>query len=471
MRYAKTLAILLGIMLSGILLAQAETQDPAVETEIAVAEPAVEAAAETTAEEEAVAEVKAENAETSVPEAEAKTETNSDPEAEAKTETNSDPEAKAKTETNSDTEAKAKTETNSAPEAKAETAETSAPEATAETETEKKQNEGWHFSLIHVIILLAILVYIGLRMIPGKGWKIAPAYLRVVLLLAAAFLTLTPFVWLICSAFKSKEVMMTYTFLPAWNHEIKDAATGEVKEIVHWFGPNGTLTLDNFRRLLTDTFLTPHGPVYFWEYIVNSLFLSCGITTINIFFSSMAGYALAKYRFKGRNIIIFIMLGSMMFPAMLFLAPLYEMVFKFGWMDSYLALFVPGAITVFGIFLFRQAMVGVPTSLLESARVDGASEFRIYWEITLPLVRPVTAAYCLITFLGTWNAFLQPQIFIQSQSMLPLPVVLNQYIGMYVQEYGIFLAGTLLAIIPPAILFFVLQKEFVAGLTSGATKG
>ena len=325
-------------------------------------------------------------------------------------------------------------------------------------------------NMIHWILIVAVLVYIGLRLIPGKGWKIAPAYLRVILLCAAAFLTLTPFVWLICCAFKSKDVLMVYTFLPDWNHLAKIPPDNH-EEIVHWFGEYGTLTLENFRRLLTDQFLTPHGPVYFWEYIVNSLFLACGITSINIFLSSMAGYALAKYRFKGRNIIVFLMLGSMMFPAMLFLAPLYEMISRFGWMDSYLALFVPGAITVFGIFLFRQAMVGVPKSLLESARVDGASEFRIYWEITLPLVRPVTAAYCLITFLGTWNAFLQPQLFIQSQSKLPLPVVLNQYIGMYVQDYGIFLAGTLLAIIPPAILFFVLQKEFVAGLTSGATKG
>jgi ABC-type glycerol-3-phosphate transport system permease component len=333
-------------------------------------------------------------------------------------------------------------------------------------------------NLIHWVLIVAVLVYIGLRLIPGKGWKIAPAYLRIILLCAAAFLTLTPFVWLICSAFKSKDSLMMYTFLPDWNH-LRSFPDG-TKAIVHWFGNDGlppvddalgTLTLANFRRLLTDQFLTPHGPVYFWEYIVNSLFLSCGITSINIFLSSMAGYALAKYRFKGRNIIIFLMLGSMMFPAMLFLAPLYEMISVFGWMDTYLALIVPGAITVFGIFLFRQAMVGVPNSLMESARVDGASEFRIYWEITLPLVRPVTAAYCLITFLGTWNAFLQPQLFIQSQSKLPLPVVLNRYIGMYVQDYGIFLAGTLLAIIPPAILFFVLQKEFVAGLTSGATKG
>jgi len=310
--------------------------------------------------------------------------------------------------------------------------------------------------IVHWVLIAAVIVYIALRMIPGKGWKIAPAYLRIVLLCAAAFLTLTPFVWLICSAFKDKTSMMDCMFLPPMSQ---------------WFGEGGKLTLDNFRTLLFKEYNSAEGPVYFPEYIINSLFLSCAITSINIFFSSMAGYALAKYRFKGRNIIVFLMLGSMMFPSMLFLAPIFKMVYKFGWMDSYLALIVPGAITVFGIFLFRQAMVGVPTSLLESARVDGASEFRIYWEITLPLVRPITAAFCLISFLGTWNAFLQPQLFIQTQSMLPLPVVLNQFIGMYVQEYGVFLAGTLLAIIPPAILFFVLQKEFVAGLTSGATKG
>ena len=335
-------------------------------------------------------------------------------------------------------------------------AETEAGEAGAAAAESADAVSSWHFSTIHVVILLAILIYIGLRLIPGKGWKIAPAYLRVILLCAAAFLTLTPFAWLICSAIKDKTSMMDCTFLPPPDQ---------------WFGAGGKLTLDNFKTLLFREYNSAEGPVYFPEYVVNSLFLACAITSINIFLSSMAGYALAKYRFKGRNIIVFIMLGSMMFPSMLFLAPLFKMIFKFGWMDTYFALIVPGSLTVFGIFLFRQAMVSVPTSLLESARVDGASEFRIYWEITLPLVRPVTAAYCLITFLGTWNAFLQPQIFVQTQSKLPLPVVLNQYIGMYVQEYGVFLAGTLLAIIPPAILFFVLQKEFVAGLTSGATKG
>ena len=112
----------------------------------------------------------------------------------------------------------------------------------------------------------------------------------------------------------------------------------------------------------------------------------------------------------------------------------------------------------------------MPKDLVEAGRIDGASEFSIYYRLAMPLVRPMTGAFCLITFLASWNNFLSPNIFLQSQPKLPLPVVLNQYIGEYSQQYGVFLAGTLIAIIPPAILFFALQKEFIAGLTSGAVK-
>ena len=116
---------------------------------------------------------------------------------------------------------------------------------------------------VHWVLIAAAVIYIVLRLIPGKGWKIAPAYLRVVLLCIAAFLTLTPFIWLICSAFKDKTIMMQYTFLPP---------------VSDWF--NGSLNLDNFKRLLTEVYNSPQGPVYFWQYIVNSIFLSCAITTI-----------------------------------------------------------------------------------------------------------------------------------------------------------------------------------------------
>ena len=164
------------------------------------------------------------------------------------------------------------------------------------------------------------------------------------------------------------------------------------------------------------------------------------------------------------------MLASMTIPGVVLLAPNFEVIWRLGWMDTYKALIIPGAVSAFGIFLFRQAMLNVPNELIEAARIDGCSEFRIYLTLVMPLVRPMSGAFCLISFMGAWNAFLAPNIFLQTQSKLTLPVVLNQYMGTYVQQYGVFLAGTLLAMIPPAILFFSLQREFISGLTSGAVK-
>lgn len=201
------------------------------------------------------------------------------------------------------------------------------------------------------------------------------------------------------------------------------------------------------------------------------MFLASTTVMVQLFFASLGGYALAKFDFRGRKIVMLYMLGSMMMPPMLFLAPVFKLIHQIGWMDTYWALIVPGAASVFGMFLFRQAIIGVPDSLLEAARIDGCSEFGIYLKVVMPLVRPMTGAFCLICFLHTWNAFIGPQVFIQTQAKLTLPVILNQYVGVYSQQYGVFLAGTLLAIIPPAILFFALQREFITGLTSGAVKG
>ena len=231
-----------------------------------------------------------------------------------------------------------------------------------------------------------------------------------------------------------------------------------------------TVNFDHFVKLFAAK-ETMHGKVYFWQYILNSVFLASCVTILQLFFSSLGGFAMAKYEFRGKKFLMFFMLGTMMIPGMLFLPPVYELIVNIGWVDSYLALVVPGLVSVFGIFLFRQAMVGLPNDLIEAARVDGCSEFKIYFSLIMPLVRPMSGAFCLVTFLASWNNFLSPQIFIHSESKLTLPVVLTQYIGFYAQDYGVFLAGTMLAIIPPAILFFALQKEFISGLTSGAVKG
>ena len=266
------------------------------------------------------------------------------------------------------------------------------------------------------------------------------------LLVIAAAISLSPFVWLICACFKSGGDLFNFTFLPFSKHGIL---------FTH-------LTLSNFTRLFQEN--------QFGRWMLNSIFLSCAQTAMAVTLASLGGFALAKYRFRGRKIIMAMMLGTMLLPAQVLMPSSYELMYKFGWIDSYLAILVPGSVNVFGLFLFRQAMLGVPDELLEAGRIDGCGEFRIYLTLAMPLVRPMTGAFCLISFLGAWNSFLGPNVFLQSQHHLTLPVVLNQYIGEYRQDYGIFLAGTLLAIVPPAVLFLALQREFISGLTSGAVK-
>lgn len=271
------------------------------------------------------------------------------------------------------------------------------------------------------------------------------------LILAAVVMTL-PFVWLTCAAFKDKAVLNEFMFLPP------------IDQL-----SSKTVNLDNFIELFSAK-QTVSGKVSFWRYFANSLFLAGATTFVSMVFCSMGGYALAKYRFTGRGAILGFMLASMTIPGVVLLAPNFEVIWQLGWMDKYRALIVPAAASAFGIFLFRQALLNVPDDLIEAGRIDGCGEFRIYLQLVMPLVRPMTGAFCLITFLAQWNSFLAPNIFLQSQDKLTLPVVLNQYIGEYAQQYGVFLAGTLVAIIPPAILFLALQREFISGLTSGAVK-
>jgi ABC-type glycerol-3-phosphate transport system permease component len=147
--------------------------------------------------------------------------------------------------------------------------------------------------------------------------------------------------------------------------------------------------------------------------------------------------------------------------------------YKIGWLDSYAAIIVPSAVSVFGMFLFMQAMKAVPDELLQAGRVDGCSELRLWWEIALPIVRPMIGAFTLLSFMSAWNAFLWPQIVLQTHDKYTLPVALTNMLGLpeYHTPYGVLMAGTFLSIVPVAILFFILQRDFIAGLASGAVKG
>jgi ABC-type glycerol-3-phosphate transport system permease component len=268
--------------------------------------------------------------------------------------------------------------------------------------------------------------------------KLSRAATYLLLALAAA-VTLTPLVWLLAATTKGPDDLFHYNF----------------------FAPR--LTTHNYERLFE---LKP-----FDRYMVNSLFVSCSIVLVQLFFASLAGFALAKYEFKGKRAIMLLMLATVMIPGQVLIAPLYELIYRLGLVDSYLGLIVPGAVSVFGIFLFRQSILQVPDELLQAARIDGCSEFRIYWDIVMPISRPMVGAFCLISFMASWNSFLWPQIILHHDSRFTLPIGLNQMVSLYNQEYGTLMAGTLLAVLPVILLFLALQREFVAGLTAGAVKG
>jgi ABC-type glycerol-3-phosphate transport system permease component len=272
-------------------------------------------------------------------------------------------------------------------------------------------------------------------------WLLAGRALVYGLLLLGACTTLVPLLWLVAATTKGPNDLFHYTFFPPLNR---------------W-------TTVNY----TELFLK----MDFVRALVNSVFVSSSVVLAQLFFSSLAGFALAKYEFAGKRAILILMLATMLIPGQVVMAPLYELLYRLGLVDTYAGLIVPSIVSVFGIFLFRQSILQVPDELLHAARIDGCSEFRAYWSVVMPVSRPMIGAFCLISFMGAWNSFLWPQIMLHHSERFTLPIALNQLMSLYQQEYGALMAGTLLAIVPVVALFLALQKEFVAGLTSGAVKG
>jgi ABC-type glycerol-3-phosphate transport system permease component len=288
----------------------------------------------------------------------------------------------------------------------------------------------------------------------------AAGYAMHLTLLILAVLAALPFLWLVCATFKINLDMFRFTFLPFGTPDPATNAALDAGQTRF-----GRLTLDNY-LLLFET--RP-----FARWMLNSIFLSCTHTTIVVTLSCLGGFALAKYKFAGKRVLMLFMLATMTIPGQVLLPSSYELMRQIGWLNSYLAIIVPGAVSVFGMFLFMQAMKAVPDELLQSGRIDGCSELRLWWEVALPIVRPMVGAFTLLTFMGSWNSFLWPQIVLQNPDKYTLPVGLASLIGLPTDEtpYGLLMAGTLLSVFPVVVLFFVLQKDFIAGLASGAVKG
>ncbi len=197
-------------------------------------------------------------------------------------------------------------------------------------------------------------------------------------------------------------------------------------------------------------------------------------TTIGILLtSSLAGYGFAKFQFPGRDVLFLIVLATMMIPFFVVLIPIFYMVSKFGWVDSYPGLIVPNIATAFGIFLMRQYMVSLPDEVLDAARVDGASEFEIYWRIVLPLSTPVIGALGILAFVFQWNNFLWPLVVARTDTMWTVPVGLNslRVYASSAQVINMQMAGATLGIIPLVIVFLALQRYFVRGIALTGIKG
>lgn len=215
------------------------------------------------------------------------------------------------------------------------------------------------------------------------------------------------------------------------------------------------------------------GKQFFPRWFANSVALAMTSTFLVLFFCSLAGFAFAKYDFRLRNVLFAVMMGSVMIPFQLTMTPLYAEMNALRWLNTYWAVIVPEMAPAFGIFLMRQYMVTIPSELVDSARIDGCSEFRIYAQIVLPLARPALGTLAIYSFMGSWNSYLWPLIVLRDAQLYTLPIGLAAMQGQVVLksvDYGMVMAGALVSAVPIIIVFLLMQRQFISGLTLGAVK-
>jgi arabinosaccharide transport system permease protein len=203
----------------------------------------------------------------------------------------------------------------------------------------------------------------------------------------------------------------------------------------------------------------------------NSLIITAVGTVLSLLFSSMVGYALAVYDFKGRNAIFILVLTVMMIPIEILMLPLYKLMVSFKMINTYWGVIVPTMVAPIAIFFFRQYALGLPKELLDAARIDGCSEFRIFFSIMVPLMKPAFGAMAILQAMGYWNSFLWPTVILRTEDMFTLPIGLSGLLTPYGNNYDILISGSLLTILPIIVLFMFFQRYFISGLTVGGVKG
>jgi len=206
------------------------------------------------------------------------------------------------------------------------------------------------------------------------------------------------------------------------------------------------------------------------RWYLNSFIVAVLGTALTLVISSMAGFAFAKYEFRFKSLLFVLVLGTVLVPFQVLLVPQFRIIRALGGFNTYWALIVPLAANAFAVFLMRQYTISVPDELLDAARVEGAGEFSLWWRIVLPVVRPGLAVVGTITFLAYWNDFFWPLIMTTEPKMFVVNLGIASLIGPYDNQYGVLLAGALLASLPVIIAFLFFQRHIIAGLTAGAVK-
>lgn len=271
-----------------------------------------------------------------------------------------------------------------------------------------------------------------------KAYKIQQWIAGIVLMLGGLLVAI-PFIWMILSAFKpeSEVLQLTPTLWPE------------------------TFTTENFVYLFEN--------MNFGVYLRNTIIIVL-CSFVGLFFNAMAGYAFAKYKFKGREKLFYLVLATMMIPGQVTMIPVYLILNQMGLTNTMAGVVLPGLVGAFSIFLFRQFMSTIPDELLEAARLDGASEFRVFMQLVLPISKPIMAVQGILTFIAGWNSFLWPLIIANDESLYTLSVGLSLLKGQYGGNFALQMAGSTFMVVPIVIIFIIFQKHIIEGYTISGMK-
>ena len=265
--------------------------------------------------------------------------------------------------------------------------------------------------------------------------------LIILFLLFFTVLAFLPFIWMLSSSLKLDKDVFRYPI--EW-----------IPQVRHW---------ENY--------------VQIWErvplliYFKNTALLSIGVTLMQILTSSFAAYAFAKMQFKGRDLLFLCYIGTIAIPWQVYMLPQFIMMRYAGLYDTLWALLILQSFSAFGVFLMRQFFLGIPSDLCEAARIDGLSEYGIWARIMLPLSKPAIATLVIFTFVGTWNDFMGPLIYLRSDAVKTIQVGLRRFIQEYTSEYHLIMAASLCSLIPVAIVFLFMQRYFIEGIATTGIKG